>query len=166
MANYSAILSELQRVANSSSFKAENRGAISGATREQAEEATQKLADCINEAIYHSGVDPTIVGKASSGGVTDSGDGLHYEGVVNITDNFSPSLYPAVYGYVDNMARLLNNGWSNTTGNPAFGRWHGLMIRGLMNRAGAHFVPDGVAAFNGSYGATYNAHAEESGGFE
>ena len=162
--NNNAILSELTRVANSSAFKSENKNAILSATRETAEEALGKLADCISIAISSSGLSGgaiEAIGHPTTLGVYESGTG--FIGYVDMPENFRPSLVPKKYGGINNMAALFNNGYQ--AGDYVTGLWHGKNVRSLEYRPASDFVEQGVSNFNGNYGSDYNAYAEVSGEF-
>lgn len=163
MPNFNAIFSELQRCVGSSAFKSDNKNAIASVSREQAEKALDLLVGCINDQISVSGSAMAAIGSASGSGVSQSGDVTQFVGTVDIPQNYRPSLRPDIYGGVDDMAKLFNDGYS--AGGTVVGEWHGMMISSLQHREGLDFVNKGVDAFNSSYGGEYNAHAEVSGRF-
>lgn len=69
-----------------------------------------------------------------------------------------PSLAPQRYDGIDNLAALLNNGY--TTAHTVYGVWesHSIgdeRIASLTSRGGAHFIQQAVRDFMGNYAAEY-----------
>lgn len=69
-----------------------------------------------------------------------------------------PSLAPERYGGIDNIAALLNNGY--TAAHRVYGVWKGHSvgderIASLTSRGGSHFVQQAVIDFLGNYAAEY-----------
>lgn len=64
------------------------------------------------------------------------------------------SLLPEFFDGIDNIAALLNNGYSKTNSS-VYGLWHGKHIEGLRSREGAHFMQDAKLEFGSSYGSEY-----------
>lgn len=65
-----------------------------------------------------------------------------------------PSLRPDMYGGINNIVALLNNGYAAS--GPVFGQWHGTDIKSKVVRPGTHFVQNAVSAFIGQYGGKYS----------
>lgn len=66
------------------------------------------------------------------------------------------SLVPEIYEGVDNIAALLNSGYS--AGNTVYGVWkgHGTdKIASLQERSGAHFIEQAIRDFMGNYASDY-----------
>lgn len=167
--NTKSILSKLSAATKSEGFIARNKGAITGVTKEKAEEAGDKLVDCINNAISSnfssSGAIAAIGSIDRSPAVEESVSAgvCVYHIDVTVEQQSRPSLYPKKYGEgAYDMAGLLDHGYS--TGHAVYGEWHGDYIFGLRSRPATRFVAQGVDDFNNSYGATYNAQATVSGG--
>lgn len=164
--NTAAIESVILSVVNSESFKLANRSAIASVTRPIAEEAANKLEDCINSSVSSSGLSGmavAAVGQASVASISDMGDGIHYDASIDLPANSRPSLVPEKYGGINDMAVLFNAGYD--AGGTVTGEWHGIIVTSLPHRPALHFVQSGVDDFNGNYGSAYNAHAEVSGRF-
>lgn len=167
--NSKSILSKLTTASNSSGFVSRCEGAINGLTKEKAEEAGDKLEDCINGAISSSfsssGAVAAIgsVERSPATLISTSAGVCRYYITVSIEQQSRPSLYPEKYGDgAYDMAGLLDHGYS--IGHAVYGEWHGNYIFGLRSRPATRFVAQGVDDFNGNYGATYNAQATVSSG--
>ena len=63
------------------------------------------------------------------------------------------SLAPDKYDGVENIAALLNNGYS--TGNAVYGTWHGDKIASLTQRDGAHFIDSAIHNYMTNYASEY-----------
>lgn len=163
--NMGAVMAELQRALSSPSIT----NSVNAVAKTKAEEATELLANCINDAVSVSGGALAAIGTASASetsqtfGVPATGGVITFTGTVEIPQNFRPSLEPGVYGGIDDMAALFDKGYD--AGGTVIGEWHGVVIESLQHRPALHFVQNGVDTFNSSYGASYNAQAETSGRF-
>lgn len=62
------------------------------------------------------------------------------------------SLNPNSQG-VDNIIKLLNNGWKCSLNTPS-GKWHGIQIKGLAQKQGTGAVANAVDEFNEAYSNT------------
>ena len=162
--NRGVIIAELERVANSDSFKRANKDVIQTVLRGVADEALGLLIKCLNNAVSETLEGSAIAAVGEADGAITESSGSRFVGDVYFPNNVRPSLYPEKYGAVISMAQLLNNGYSAR--GRVYGIWHGHETSSLQERAGAHFVSNGVSDFNGNYAADYNAHAEVSGGFD
>lgn len=76
-----------------------------------AAQAQQDLVNCMNAAISGSlmGNEMSAVGSAVAGGISKLSN-TEYQIGVSIPAQFRPSLMPEIYGGVDDMAALFNNG--------------------------------------------------------
>lgn len=163
--NMGAVMAELERAISTPNFIS----SISSSAMMKARQATDLLAGCINSSISVSGSAVAAIGTASASettqesGVPPLGGTINYSGSVDMPQNYRPSLDPGKYGGVDDMAALFDKGYD--AGGQVIGEWHGVIISSLQHRQALHFVQAGVDAFNSSYGAPYNAHAETSGRF-
>lgn len=63
------------------------------------------------------------------------------------------SLAPNEYDGVENIAALLNNGYS--AGNTVYGIWHGNQTASLTQRDGAHFIESAVHNYMANYASEY-----------
>lgn len=128
-----------------------------------AAQAASDLADCVSVAIYESliGNEMSAVGAASPGGVSNLGGGM-YEIGVNIPAQFRYSLLPDIYGGVNDMAALFNNGYSA----------HPLTVYDINGnvrssrpfRSPAHFVQRGLQMFAGRGGGDYTVVSTQASG--
>lgn len=167
--NSQSIFSKLSAATNSGGFVARNKVAINRVTKEKAEEAGDKLVDCINNAIssnFSSSGAIAAIGSVDRSPAVEEGMSAGvcvYHIDVNVEQQSRPSLYPEKYGDgAYDMAGLLDHGYS--IGHAVYGEWHGNYIFGLRSRPATRFVAQGVDDFNGNYGATYNAQATVSSG--
>ena len=126
--------------------------------------AAGELANCINSAIASSlsGNEIRAVGVASSGGVSKLGKGM-YEVSANLPAQFRPSLMPEIYGGVDDMAALFNNGYSAhqlTVYYPKTGE----VRKSRPFRSPAQFIQTGLQMFAGSGGGAYTVVSTQASG--
>lgn len=63
------------------------------------------------------------------------------------------SLAPDIYGGIDNIVALFNNGYA--AGNRVYGIWHGEQIASLPNRTGIHFIESAVRNYMANYASEY-----------
>ena len=145
------------------SFISSNPSTVANMVREKAEkianEAGEQLVSCIRNAISASGLNGgaiAAVGDVSSTSAVELAPGK-FQVDVSIDAQSRPSLVPDRYGGVDDMASLLDRGYS--AGARVYGYWHGNYTGSLQQRDGAHFVQSGVDTFNATYGGQYNAVA-------
>ena len=129
-----------------------------------AEMAAGELANCINAAIAGSltGNEMWAVGVATSGGYSKLGKG-NYEVSVNLPPQFRPSLMPEIYGGVDDMAALFNNGYSAhplTVYYPNTGE----VRKSRPFRSPAQFIQTGLQMFAGSGGGAYTVVSTQPSG--
>lgn len=76
----------------------------------------------------------------------ECGDGLYSVEISFAGDLSRPSLNPRKYGGIDNIAALLNNGY--TASKSVHGVWHGEDKWSLVERNGANFIGSTVAHFS------------------
>lgn len=84
--------------------------------------------------------------------------------IIQFTDDLSrPSLDPGMYGGINNIVALFNNGYRARES--IYGWWdsHSKYTWSRTNREGLRFMQDAMAEFNSSYGPKYNTTAELSG---
>ncbi len=72
------------------------------------------------------------------------------------------SLRPDIYGGIDNIIALLNNGYSAS--HTVFGNWHGKDTASLKDRDGAGFIQSAVGEFMSKYAKEYNVLSIEIDG--
>lgn len=150
--NMGSIMRKIKSYMKSPSGKAAAAVAGEEQALEAASQAGSQLASCIESAISASGLSGgavAAVGSVSASGASKTGD-TSFEVTISIDQQSRPSLAPEKYGGVDNMAVLLNNGYA--AGGRVYGEWHGSYIGSRVSLGGAHFVQQGVANFEGSYG--------------
>lgn len=130
--------------------------------------AASKFIDVLrNEISSHAG------GSYASGGMGPSAIAalgeLNHGEPYRVGDNYyidvyfdselgRPSLAPQKYDGIDNLAALLNNGY--TAAHTVYGVWesHSIgdeRIASLTSRGGAHFIQQAVRDFMGNYAAEY-----------
>lgn len=68
-------------------------------------------------------------------------------------DLYRYSLVPSKYDGINNIAALLNSGYS--AGHTVHGMWHGNKISSLPMRDGAHFIDNAVNEFMSNYAGEY-----------
>ena len=161
--NVGSITAKFNAAIGSAGFKSKCAGKINGAAI--AAQAGADLASAINSAMNGSlsAAELGAVGSASSGGVSDLGNGIYQVGIT-IPTQFRPSLLPDIYGGVSDMAALFNNGYSA----------HPLTVIDVSGkirksrpfRAPAYFVQNGVAAFGGGSGDYEVISIDISGRFQ
>lgn len=78
---------------------------------------------------------------------------LYYIHIFFGDDLHRDSLYPEKYSGIDNIAALLNAGY--TARKSVSGLWHGRRIRSLAHRRGLHFADRAINDFIGNYGARF-----------
>ena len=131
-------------------------------TEAQMAEAAEKMKSILIQC--SSGLPSSVqahVANTSIGAITQTGPSsysveLSFEG-----DMFRESLQPSIYGGVDNIVALFNNGYFAR--NEVYGDWHGYRVFSKKERAGTHFVTHAVAVFNSTCGGQYHATASASG---
>lgn len=142
-----------------------SRGSASSATPEEAADKFIELfrRELLNHAdgSYESGkLGPTAIQALSDlryGTPRKVGNKYHID--VFFMGNLSrPSLAPSKYSGVENIAALLNSGY--TAGHRVYGVWNrtGVMderIGSLVSRGGAHFMQNARDDFLGNYGYEY-----------
>lgn len=87
------------------------------------------------------------------GGVHKIGKNKYQIGVWFAGNLHRDSLAPTEYGGIDNIAALLNNGYS--AGHTVYGMWHGDNIASLTQRDGAHFIDSAVRNYMANYASEY-----------
>lgn len=87
------------------------------------------------------------------GGVHKVGKNKYQIGVWFAGDLHRDSLAPDEYSGIDNIAALLNNGYS--AGHTVYGVWHGDNIASLTQRDGAHFIDSAVRNYMANYASEY-----------
>lgn len=160
----SSVEAKIMSYFNSGRFEHDHAAEIDAKGRTIAREAGILLSTCIDLAAHTSGLSGiaiAAIGESSVGDVAKKGrvgNKIEYEIDVSVPQQSRPSLVPEKYGSVNDMAALLNNGYS--AGGVVDGYWHGNYIHSLTFRSPTNFVENGVADFNAKYGAAYNAIAE------
>lgn len=154
--NTNAIREKIAAFAKSEHGKSKALAASQTEALIRANEAGEHLAQCVRSAIMSSGLNSGAINAIGDVTITNAfpiGNGRFHVGLY-VGDVFRPSLQPDIYGGVDNMAALLNNGY--TANNVVYGYWHGNRIVSLPVREGAHFMQHGVENFKNKYGDKYN----------
>jgi len=129
-----------------------------------AAQAANHLASCVNDAISNAlfGNEMAAVGFATPGGVTKCGNGI-YEIGVNIPAQFRPSLMPEIYGGVDDMAALFNNGYVANQLTVYYPNTNEVK-KSRPARLPAQFVQTGLAVFQVSGGGDYQVISVQPSG--
>lgn len=131
-------------------------------TKAQMMEAANKMKSILQQ--FATGLPASVqahVAGVSIGPLVENGPGSYSISLDFSGDMARPSLQPSVYGGVDNIVALFNNGYR--AGGKVYGMWHGHPTGSLQERVGTHFVTQAVAAFNSTCGGQYHAVATASG---
>lgn len=130
----------------------------SGEKTHTPEEAAAKFIEVLKSSISSSGISAdaaSAISELGSSSPRHIKDNV-YEIDIYFEGNLSrPSLQEGIYGGIDNLAALLNNGVDHTM-KQVIGEWHGQKIRSRTVIPGAHFVQNAVSDFIGNYGQDYN----------
>lgn len=73
-------------------------------------------------------------------------DGVNKIRVLFTTDSYRPSLVPEVYGGINDIVLLLNDGVDHNMA-PVYGKWHGKYTYSKTQILGTHFLENAVDEF-------------------
>ena len=153
--NQAAILNKCLRFLNSNTGKT-----IVNRTQSDIERVTSLLIDCIKDNLPHS-LMASSINVLSNIHIDYSYNDITQNTIVDISFDesavYRPSLQPSIYGGVDNIIALFNNGYNayKSIG----GYWHGDYITSLQRREALHFIQNAINDFNTRYGKQYKCNA-------
>lgn len=123
----------------------------------------QKLIGCIMARIPSS-ISSSISGMSCDGPKLVNGGKSFQCDLSFIGDLSRMSLRPDIYGGIDNIVALFNNGYE--AGGIVRGFWHGKRVKSVPSRSPMQFMQDAVGDFNSIYGKQYNVQVTLSGNYD
>lgn len=130
----------------------------SGGTNHTPEEAATKFIEVLRDSISSAGLSEGAIRAVSNiehSSAHSIGHNTYIIGVYFVGDMSRPSLDEAMYGGINDIVALFNNGVDHTM-RPVHGLWHGKETWSKTVIPGTHFIEQAVTDFMGNYAYEYN----------